>query len=490
MSPRSTLAFVALCCFASTTSAQLVTPKTLPVAQGDQFMIFPTLRGGMGDVAIAIDDSLLDPFVNPAKVTRVGRAQFYGAPLVYNVSRNSGSARTLPIGTFGSVGKWSGGLAMAVQQLDRQNPNAIQGTEQPFSDRSTVNEYASGAIGRRFDSRHLSLGGSAYIAGLNAIDGVDFLYSGSRGIEQSGHMVDLRFGVTKEWEGNRTLDVILLHNRFEMTHDVAFVDFMFDPSMRQLVQRDRIEHNEDRTHTVGAHAEYQRPLASNGWKIGWLGTVNRLSHPKIPNYSIQSIPRDPGTSWAYNLGIGVSKETGPATFGMDVIYEPIWSNTWADAATDVQSASGRTLVAGEKTVENDFRFSNAIFRIGVSQDADIGTPTDPRKFNFQFGLGAHSISYRLAQSNHITLVDRTQDEHWIEWTPTWGVGLKFAELEVRYTGRFTTGVGRPGVQQSFPPPTADAVSRAGGILAAPSGPLTLQDVHVVRHQISFSVPMR
>ena len=35
-----------------------------------------------------------------------------------------------------------------------------------------------------------------------------------------------------------------------------------------------------------------------------------------------------------------------------------------------------------------------------------------------------------------------------------------------------------------------SVSRAGGIIAAPSGPLTLQDAHVLSHQVSFSLPLR
>jgi hypothetical protein len=35
-----------------------------------------------------------------------------------------------------------------------------------------------------------------------------------------------------------------------------------------------------------------------------------------------------------------------------------------------------------------------------------------------------------------------------------------------------------------------SASRAGGIIAAPSAPLTLQDAHVLSHQVSFSLPLR
>jgi hypothetical protein len=479
----------ALFAVAGSASAQLITPKTLPVAQGDQFMIFPTQRIGMGSPSIALADTLLDPFINPAKITRVGRMQFYGAPVFYTISSNSGAGRTLPIGSMGKAGKWTGALAMAVQQLDRGS--LAVGAPERLSDRSTVNQYASGVVGRRFDSRGISLGGSMYVAGLRAIDGVDFLYANSQNIDQSGHMVDMRVGLTKEWSGDRALEVLLLHNRFDMTHDVSYVDFVFDPVQRIQVRRDRIEHNQDRTHAYGVHLGYERPLAEQGWRIGWSATGNVLSHPKIPNYEIQNIPRDPGTTWAYNLGFGLSRVLHPATFGLDVIYEPMWSHTWADAATDTPTQNGRVIPKGGKTVENDFRFSNAIIRIGVDREAEIGTARDPRTAGMQFGLAMRAINYDLDQVSHVGGGARSQHEDWVEWTPTWGLRFRFPELEIRYSGRYTTGVGRPGVSNGGIPIAVDALTAAGSsIIAAPSGPLTLQNVHVITHQISFSVPMR
>ena len=35
-----------------------------------------------------------------------------------------------------------------------------------------------------------------------------------------------------------------------------------------------------------------------------------MDHPKIPNYEIMNIPRDPGTSWSYNLGVGIARDDG------------------------------------------------------------------------------------------------------------------------------------------------------------------------------------
>ena len=65
----STLLLMAL---SRPTPAQLISIKAVPIAQGDQFAIFPSNNFGMGGVSIALADTLLDPCVNPAKGARVG----------------------------------------------------------------------------------------------------------------------------------------------------------------------------------------------------------------------------------------------------------------------------------------------------------------------------------------------------------------------------------------------------------------------------------
>jgi hypothetical protein len=316
------------------------------------------------------------------------------------------------------------------------------------------------------------------------------LYAGSSRISQYGGAVDLRVGVLKELPGDRSLEVLALHNRFGMTHDVTYTESFWDPGSQQFLQRTRLEQNLDRTNTWGLHLEYERPLASDGWRIGWLATVNRMTHPKIPNYQIMSIPRDPGHSWAFNLGIGVSRAYGGATFGIDAIYEPIRSETWADAASPVENALGDTIPAGGKTIENSFRFSNALFRMGVTQQVEISGLG--RAAAVQLGLMVRSIRYRLDQYDDVQLTGRTQHERWTEWSPTWGLSLRFPELEIRYVGSVLHGTGRPGVAQGccFARGGPDVAVASGGIIAAPSGPLTLDEVRVVSHQISLALPIR
>ena len=137
----------------------------------------------------------------------------------------------------------------------------------------------------------------------------------------------------------------------------------------------RLEENHDYTDTWGAHLLYRRPLSAAGWTIGWSLTGNRKDHPKIPNYEIQNIPRDPGNTRAYAAGVGLSKSQGPIRFGVDLVLEPIRSETWADAASDTTSVKGEII---------------AVFG-GVSQvgqfvhEADLGRQHGVRRILGQLG---------------------------------------------------------------------------------------------------------
>src|SRR3972149_9728478 len=82
----------------STASAQLISIKTVPVSQADQFAIFPSRNQGMGDLSIAVRDPLLDPFVNPAKGSRLGELHFFGSPGPYTGSSEAGGGRPPPGG--------------------------------------------------------------------------------------------------------------------------------------------------------------------------------------------------------------------------------------------------------------------------------------------------------------------------------------------------------------------------------------------------------
>ncbi len=501
--------FILLVVLAHTASAQLIAIRTVPIAQGDQFEIFPSNNFGMGGVSIALADTLLDPFVNPAKGARVGASRFYSSPTAYGISQGAGGGRTLPFAALAGSGPWFGGLALAFQQVDASRPPVDGGIvlahptplpivpppvgpSVPPKPNAYGNQYAFAMLGRKVPGARLSLAASALWSRLAGVDGVDLLYAGSAGLKQFGHAVDFRVGALKEWAGDRSLEALVLYDRFGMTHDVTYLDQFWDPATQQFAVRPRLERNHDQTNTWGLHLAYARPLPEPGWRIGWVLTANRMSHPKLPEYelsNVPAIPRDPGRSSAYNLGIGLSKTAGPATFGIDAVYEPIWSHTWADAATPVATILGDTIPAGGKTVENHFRFSNALIRMGVSRNLELG-PLG-RSAGLQLGIVVRSVHYRLSQYDAVQAAAHTLREAWAEWTPTWGLSLRFPDVEIRYRGRVTHGTGRPGVQASNVfLAGGDFAVAGGGILVAPSGPLTLQEVGVTTHQISVSLPLR
>jgi hypothetical protein len=481
-------------------AAQLISIRTVPISQSHQFDLFPSLRMAMGGVSLAVDDSLHDPFSNPAKGVRLGASSFFGSPGVYSVSQGAGAGRSLPVGTWVRSGNWFGGASVAVQEMDLSDVNPFQpiplscpacdrleSIEVPAADRSHGNAFGYAMLGVTVPKVGLSLGASLLWAGLHGVDGVDLLYPRSMRLKQDGHALDLRLGALKEWGGSRTLSAVVVHNRFASTHDVFYLDSFWDPGTQQFAQRPRVEQNLDHTNTWGAHLEYTHPLRAPGWRLGWVATTNLMSHPKIPNYEIQNIPRDPGNSEAFNLGVGVSKSAHSSIFALDVLYEPIWSYTWADAAAPLETARGTTIPAGGKTIENRFRFSNALVRMGLAQDMPFDQGT--KGIGFQLGLAVHRIDYSLVQHDNVQATRRRQHEDWVEWTPTWGLSLRFPSWEVRYRGSVTHGTGRPGVRSGGGDDVA--VAEAGRtILVAPSGPLTLTGVKVMTHQVAISFPFR
>ncbi len=471
--------------------AQLISLKTVPVATGDQFLLFPSHNLGMGSVGIAVDDSIADPFTNPAKGTRIRESHVFTSPTYYHVSQEAGSAGALPVGLAIKSAHLFGGGMVSLQQVkqgewfrrwwgvtDVLPPDALRS-------QSATNKYGFLTLGAVLPG-DVAVGGSALLADFNAIDGVEHLYANSAAIEQRGDLKDVRFGALKTFEDGRTFEAVGLYRRFHMQHDVTYVDWLpIDTLDWEWEYEVRTEENLDVTDTWGIHFGYVQPVGTEGWRIGGILTANWKSHPKIPNYEIMNIPRDPGNSAAFDLGFGIAKVAGPTTFGIDIVYEPGSSDTWAEAEERLETVSGDTIRVGEKTIENEFSFSNAFVNVGVTRR--VGPAA------FQFGLGLRAYDYHLDQWDHVEEDTRRDDEQWMEWVPSWGARVELKDLELRYAGRVTTGTGRPGVGwgDGRRAPVGLAADAGGNdILLAPSGPLTLQDVTVMTHQFSISVPVR
>lgn len=491
-----TLAFT----IGGTASAQVIPIRTVPLAQGDQFVLFPSSNLGMGGVSLALADSLLDPFRNPAIGIQGGGTRFVTSPTAYSSSKQAGGGRTLPLGFVGRTGAWFWGLSGAIQQVENSGP--INGFAVPVAlprggpaivqdvagqeNRTHGNSYAFGSIGRALSGTGLSVGGSVQWSGLKALDGVDLLYPDRQRLAEAGHGVDFRLGVFKEWTGNRSLEALVLHNRFSMTHDVTYLDQFWDPANQTFVQTARTEHNLDRARTTGLHVAYQRPLTASGWRIGWIGTANFVSNPRVARNEIVTIPRDQGRSHAYNIGVGLAKLRGPGRFGVDLVYEPIWSTSWAVADSSTVTDLGTPIPAGGRTVENRFRFSNIVLRLGVGRDLNLTGLK--QAVGLDLGLALRSMHYGLVQHDYLAATEQRLRNSWVEWSPTWGLSLRFPELDLAYRGRVINGTGRPSFPVFFGGPLIDVAPNS--FVVTPGGNLSLTGVATVTHQITLSLPLR
>jgi hypothetical protein len=483
--------------------AQLIAVKTAPIADGGQFAFLPSSNSGMGGLSIALADSSLDPFVNPAKGARLSGTRVFGTPTFFNVSRKSGGGFTLPLGTSVSTGAWFGQLAVAMQELDRVGNNDQVFPALALSSRvdgiatvddgrlSRQNRYLHAMLGRRLADR-TSVAASVSWWALNAIDGVELYYRGSQRVRQHGETIDLRLGVLKELGRGQSLEAIAIHNRLGMNQDVAFTDLFWDPTQRQMVSVPRVEPNADRKDTWGLHLAYMRPLADSSWRMGVILTGNRIRQPRAPDYDLPEVPADAGRAQAYNIGGGISRSTGPWTMGLDAIYEPIWSQTWVRAATPTETRQGVMLDAGTNTLENRFRFANGIARAGFAATLPL---SKDQSVTFETGGQLRAIRYHVNQWDAIQESRSASTQNWNEWTRSWGMSVRFASAELHYRGRLTTGAGRPGFDDTsgggvIIDDRAAPVPGSGFSSSIPQFGLTFGNVRSTTHQIAISVPIR
>ena len=488
------LILVAWALWGMTAHAQLVPVKTVPLATGSQFQLYPSETRGMGGVTLAVDDTLGDAFVNPATAHRLDGTWAYSAPSHYTITENDGGARTLSVGVLVDRGQWFGGIGGALQQLTpgpksrrrsvpfdpRVRPESRFRSEslsiRPLRETSAENQYLTLLGGRQLTDQW-ALAGTVQWAGLGAMEGVDLLYPGNRGLQQDGHRLDLRVGLLRDWNG-QSLSVLLVHDRVDMQHDVRRVEYVQPNPDDQPVPRVQWERYYDRTNTWGLRLAYDRPLSADGWRLGTVLTGNRKDHPKIPNYDLMNIPRDPGTSWASRIGVGVSHTGAHTTVGADLLFEPITSETWANAQERIEQPDGGTIAPGERTVVNDFTFANTTLRTGLRHHRAW--------WGLRGGLEVRTTRYWLTQDDRVVQSKRDQYESWSEWTLTWGGSVTWDVLTLRYTGRLTLGTGQPGVISGL----RAEFAAASDVPVAPRGALGVREAQVFTHQVSLTLPIR
>ena len=117
------IAFLSAYAAAPAARAQIITVKSAPIADGGQFAFQPSANLGLGALSIALADSSLDPFTNPAKGARLSGTRVFGAPTFFSFSRDAGGGLTLPLGLSFSTGKWFSQALVAMQEVDNASRN-------------------------------------------------------------------------------------------------------------------------------------------------------------------------------------------------------------------------------------------------------------------------------------------------------------------------------------------------------------------------------
>ncbi|MEX1139800.1 MAG: hypothetical protein WEF53_10705 [Bacteroidota bacterium] len=481
--------FVMMATLTASAFSQLIPLKTVPLATGQQFLFHPAENGTIGGITLALDDSLADPYHNPATGATLNGIRVFTSPLYYGIGLNRGqsggsSGLTFPLGMSFRTGNFFGGMTWARQNisLDESHPPTFglhnflpPNFSQPTRD--NANTYTFGMFGFAIPGTAYSVGVSAQWADLNAIDGVQYLYSNAYDLIQKGTITEYRLGLHGAWEGGRVLDLLVAHQSTDMEHGRPNVIFYPWDGMPYMPNpRYTIEH--DQSHGFAFEASYREPVTAT-LNAGVIMVLDLKTYPKIPNYQLMNIPRDPGDSHAWNFGFGLANNNGKSILGFDVIYEPAFSETWAEADGSQRFPDGRMIMLGDRTVTNTFDFYNHVVRVGLrSVVRDIG-----------IGVSFHRFKYYMRQANHILGTSRRQKEQWTEVTLSLGFGFDVFGGHVKYLGLFTTGAGRPGVTTPWNGGPRTTLLDTASFMVAPSGQLSLDEAWTGVHQISFVIQL-
>ncbi len=467
--------------------AQNIVLKTVPIPTGEQFLLFPGRALGMGSVSIALDDPHGLPFSNPAHRFQSGDpVRFFIAPTFYGESDQWVGGRTLPISGLVTGERFHGGFGIAVQQVRGRerfgNWPFFGGTGSNIQE-DPSNRYLFGTVGARLTDR-FSAGVSVLHATLGAVDGVNMLYGRARSIEQDGTVDELRFGFLGDLGEGRRVDGTITRTGVDMVHDVGYMEWEWgDPFVgpqQPPIVTEWQERNEDFTVSWGSRVRYSWPMGEIS-RVGLILGGTTKDHPKIPNYNVVDIPRDPGNSAVFNLGVGASQTDGGTTIAMEFVFEPGRSHTWAWAEEAIELPSGAELQPGDKTVDNQFRFSNWNLGVGFDEEGE--------RMGWQFGLRVRQINYSLDQHNYLAEEHRDTRESWMEWTPSLGARLKVGGMELSYMGRFTAK-GWPGFNWfgGQDVQIADASGPGVDFVVGPTGPVSLPSYRVTTHRLTASFP--
>lgn len=470
--------------------AQLIPIRVVPVAEADQFGFFPAANFGMANVSIALADSLLDPVQNPALGSRLKKARYFGGPTFFAVSNSAGSGQTFPLGGMMRIGRGFVGATLALQEIDPARPrqagvfpeilsSSFVGTFTPAEpNRSQHNRHAHGTAGYAFGNG-LSLGVSGFWSDLRAMEGSELLFTGSHNVRQRGNRSEVRLGAAKDW-GERSLEAVVLQSRQDMAYDVGYAQLFWDPATRRQQVFTFMSSETMDGRTDAAQLRYVAPLRDSTWRVGAVATANVIHESRAPYYEFMGIPRDPSTTRAYSVGLGVTRRRGPLTISADALAEPAWRRATGVADTAVTAVGAET-----NREESFFKFRNSVLRGGIARDFHMSGTSN--RLRLQAGAQVRSVNYRLEQHDFLVGTFRERGNRWREWTHAWGADFLFSSFQFGYQLRVLSGMGRLGV-----PPDDDVVVFSQPDILRPIGVtsgVTLYPVRVTSHQMFVTVPL-
>ena len=324
----------------------------------------------MGGVGLALPDTLGDPFGNPAAGSRLTESVFFGSPTFYGISDRNGSGRSLPLGALFTSGDWFGGAALSLQELKGAERNQVgpvfldrapwssvawpwPGPIQDLSEASARNVYAFGMAGLRLPHTGLSLGVSGSYPAPRCGG-----WRGSPVRARARKSTSRGSSRTSAWESSRSgggigpssFSSCATGSGCSTTSPIS--TWSGSPSLR--IPSPFPSGGPGSREKPGPYGHLGSPpgvptaLEPERVEGGMVPHGEQKGPPKIPNYEIQNIPRDPGDTGPTPSASGIAKTEGPARFAADLFLEPIRSETWADAAADTTSALGEIIRAGER----------------------------------------------------------------------------------------------------------------------------------------------
>jgi hypothetical protein len=249
-----------------------------------------------------------------------------------------------------------------------------------------------------------------------------FLYPNATSFSVSGTDMTMRLGITQQMVDSSELSLVAGRKIFETYQHAEYT-------------RGMPVDNVDKNRAWFAQALYRRHLTDNT-TLGLNAVGNWKEHPKIPDYPITGIPRDPGTTEAYNFGAGLAW-TGDSrtTLAVEYVIEPISSKTWVEAESD-QQINGQTVHAGDVTQRNNYTFLNHILRIGANLH-----PASWLTVCAGASLHSYSYDYEFIDEFRGTRRQTSPQMEWTEIDITGGLTAAFGPVALSYQAGLLIGAG-------------------------------------------------